>query len=131
MAGMLVFLDLPECLGVEKQVVIGFLVLIYMHCLEICVRQQACADSFEACVGCWKKDASNIDDIARVDLSRQRSMAVNCQHSRDVANRYLISHLLDLDLPETAEISMLSSRGKVDPWSCSPCIHRRDIQSWA
>ena len=93
-----------ERLSVEIDVVVCFLVLVYVLRFQIRIREKACTDGFEASIGRRQEDPCDVDDVAGIDLSAKCTVAVYCQLPRYVAHRYLICHLLDLDLLERLKL---------------------------
>ena len=88
-------------IGLEYRV--RFLVLSDVLGFKIGVCEETRTDGAEASVRGWKENASNIDDIARVQLAGERAMAVDGESARDVAHGDLVRNFLDFDFLERKE----------------------------
>ena len=78
--------------------------LIHMLCLEVRICEKTSTDGLEACIRRRKEDTRYVAHITRVDLSCQGTMAMDCEHARNMSHRHLICHFLDLDFLEREEL---------------------------
>lgn len=96
-------------LGRELHGVILLLELMHMHRLEESILEQTRSDRAEPGVWRWEEDARDVNDISRVGRASKGTIQMNRHRPRDMPDRHLIGHLLDLDLlewPETTRSSL-------------------------
>lgn len=81
--------------------------------LQICVGKKASLDGFEAGVWCREEDSSNINNIARVDLTDSGSIAKNGERPGNLTDGDLLCQLLNFDLLERKELGTSGGRSEL------------------